>query len=228
MINTVENNQITLEQSLEIIELLKEQNRQQAVIISNYEGLEAKLNQLMPEYKTLQLKFEEMSTHYNWLKRQVFGKKSERFISEGMSSDDLFGFEDADTIDEPEEKEIKAHTRKTSVRKSSTLSFDDKVNVIENVIDIPEEERTCPVTGELYEKIGEDVKEELHTTPSRFSKLITRRPKYAKRSKAGTKVLQAKAEPTLLRGSKFHITFVQYLLIQKYVGLLICLEVFLL
>ena len=217
MKNTVKNNQITLDQSLEIIALLKEQNQQQSVIISNYAGLEAKFNQLTSDHKTLQIKFEEMSSHYNWLKRQVFGKKSERFISEGMHTADLFGFEDTDTMDEPKEKEIKGHTRKSSVRKSSAVSFDDHVNVIENVIDIPEEDRRCPITGELYKKIGEDVKEEVHATPARFSKLITRRPKYAKRSKAGTVVLQAKAEPTLLRGSKFNISFIQYLLIQKYV-----------
>lgn len=83
MNNTADNNQISLDQSLEIIGLLRTQNQQQALIIANYQGLEKKLEEallVIEGYKGIENKLSEIQAHYDWLKRQVFGQKSERFI----------------------------------------------------------------------------------------------------------------------------------------------------
>jgi transposase len=166
-----------------------------------------------------------MQTHYEWLKRQVFGQKSERFIPQASPGhDDLFGFagQEADCCaDETEEKEIRGHIRKKRKKKSSKVAFSDEVTVVKKVLDIPEEEKVCPETGEPLKCIGVDSKEQLFCVPGKFLKLITERPKYARSidTDKGPKTIvhQQKAEPELIRGTKFHHTFMAYLLVQKYV-----------
>ncbi len=228
--------------------LLKEQNeqhtdmvKQQSVIIRHYQELEEQFQklksvneQLVAENKQLTVenkhlksenrelneKFQEMQAHYDWLKRQVFGQKGERYVaSQDSTTPDLFNA-DTETDEKPKEKEIAAHTRKAGSNKktSSKLRFDDDVTTVEELIDIPEEEKFCPETGEQLEIIGYDPKEQLYCVPSNFFRLIIKRPKYALRKKDGTtEIRQRKAEPELIRGSKFHSTFLAYLCVQKYV-----------
>lgn len=156
-----------------------------------------------------------------WYKRHVFGQRSEKFVSEEFKVDDLFGANPEDDVIEVNEKTIAAHTRKSTNKKSTKLSFADRVPVEEVIIDLPEEERTCPVTGEALEQIGEDRKEELFITPAKVKRVITIRPKYSKLVKIETgyqtEIIQAKAEPTLVRGSKFHFSFLVHLCVQKFV-----------
>jgi len=206
------NNHNSPDQNAHLVPLLMEQNEQ----------LKQQNSQFLKNNNELEKKFAEMQVHYEWLLRQLFGRKSERFIPDGNAGqDDLFGFTEQDTGKDPEEKEIKAHTRTVRKKQSTKLSFSNDVTVVREVLDIPEEEKVCPETGKPLKCIGVDSKEQLFCVPSKFVKLIIERPKYAlpvdtdKGPK--TEVLQRKAEPELIRGTKFHHTFMAYLAVQKYV-----------
>ncbi len=218
MSNTADNNQISLDQSLEIIGLLRTQNQQQALIIANYQGLENKLKEALlaiEGYKGIENKLSEMQAHYDWLKRQVFGQKSERFIPKDDLIPDLFGLENSDV--ELKETEIAPHTRKSKENKESVaVSFADTVPRMQKVIEVPEEERICPVTGKVMPEFGEDIKEELFCTPAEYYVLETVRKKYASPDAPEAGVKQVKAEPKLLRGSKFHESFLAHIVTQKF------------
>ena len=218
MNNTADNNQISLDQSLEIIGLLRTQNQQQALIIANYQGLEKKLEEallVIEGYKGIENKLSEIQAHYDWLKRQVFGQKSERFIPQAELIPDLFGLENPDV--ELKETEIAPHTRKSKEKKESVaVSFADSVPRIQNVIEVPEDERICPITGKVMPEIGADTKEELFCTPAKFHILETIRKKYASPDAPEAGVKQVKAEPKLLRGSKFHESCLAYIITQKF------------
>lgn len=191
-------------------ELLKavELIQHQAAIIEGYRDLEKKYNRLKNQLS-------EVMHHYDWLKRQVFGQKSERYIPKQDSTPDLFGLEETDA--KPAEKEIAAHTRKSKSKSESVaVSFSDSVPRVQNVIELPEDERICPVTGNVMQEIGEDIKEELFCTPAEFYVLETVRKKYASSEAPEAGVRQAKAEPKLLRGSKFHESFFAHIVTQKF------------
>ena len=48
--------------------------------LKNHLKFEKKYAVLQGEYQALKLKYEELQQQFNWLKRQIFGQKSERFI----------------------------------------------------------------------------------------------------------------------------------------------------
>jgi|APSaa5957512622_1039677.scaffolds.fasta_scaffold24088_3 transposase len=202
----MESTSINLEQ-----ELLKAASviQQQAAIIEGYRDLEKK-------YDRLQNQLSEVMHHYDWLKRQVFGQKSERYIPNDNSIPDLFGL-DAASEPQLQDKEVAAHTRKSGTKKESVaVSFADSVPRVQNVIEVPEEERVCPVTGKVMPEFGEDIKEELFCTPAEYYILETVRKKYASPDAPEAGVKQVKAEPKLLRGSKFHESFLAHIVTQKF------------
>lgn len=116
-----------------------------------------------------------------WLKRQIFGKRSEKVVKNLNESQLLFdGFEGAENATPAKKQPVPAHERTKPRRDGKdkiTLSPD--LPVERHVIDIPEEEKVCPETGKPLVKIGEEVTLKLaHKPGSYFIKEIVR-PKYA-------------------------------------------------
>jgi len=116
-----------------------------------------------------------------WLKRQIFGQHSEKVVkSLNESQLVLDGFEGIEESKSGEKQKVPAHERKKPNRNGKdTIKLSDDVPVERQVIDIPEEEKTCKETGKPLVKIGEEVTLKLaHKPGSYFIKEIVR-PKYA-------------------------------------------------
>jgi transposase len=115
-----------------------------------------------------------------WLKRQIFGKRSERHVSNLNDQQLMFeGFENLQTLNQEEKKEIPAHTRKKPNRDGKdaiTLSPDLPVQTI--IIDIPQEDKFCKETGKPLVQIGEEVSHKLAHTPGSYYIKEIIRPKY--------------------------------------------------
>ena len=115
-----------------------------------------------------------------WCRRQIFGKKSERIVKDLNQEQLKFeGF-----IDEAQSKgktrTIPAHERKT--RKSTgadTIQLPPNLPVETIVIDIPEEDKICKVTGVALKKIGEEISHKLAYRPGSYYLKEIIRPKYA-------------------------------------------------
>lgn len=127
-----------------------------------------------------------------WLKRQIFGKRSEKVVKNLNESQLLFdGFEGAENTPPAKKQPVPAHERTKPRRDGKdkiTLSPD--LPVERQVIDISEEEKVCPETGKPLVKIGEEITLKLaHKPGSYFIKEIVR-PKYAlpQESSGGIKV----------------------------------------
>lgn len=113
-----------------------------------------------------------------WLKRQIFGKKSERVVDTNQEQLQFDGFENKEEPKE-EKQTIAAHERKKrSSTGTDTIQLPSDLPVETTVMDIPEEEKVCKETGIPLKKIGEEVSHKLAYRPgSYFLKRIVR-PKY--------------------------------------------------
>ena len=114
-----------------------------------------------------------------WLKRQIFGKKSERVVDTNQEQLQLDGLEAAN---QPQAgtTTVPAHerTKRTSTGEDA-IKLPDDLPIETTIIDIPEEEKICKETGVPLKKIGEEVSHKLaHRPGSYFLKKIVR-PKYA-------------------------------------------------
>lgn len=154
------------------------------------------------------------------LKKYMFGKKSERLIDlPGAESPDMPGFE----LPEPESQVISTtlvpeHERKKVRRtdKKFTFSVSDDVPVKERIIDIPEEEKFDPITGEELIVIGHDTCDKLVYTAGSYHINRDIRPRYAKKSDPTFGVRQAKAPSSILEGSKLDASFMAHVVVDKY------------
>jgi transposase len=111
-----------------------------------------------------------------WLTRQLFGQRSEKFV-DGLNENQLLlpGFE-LPQSEEEGKKKVAAHERRQPKRDGKDkITLPPDLPVERQMIDLPEEEKSCAETGEALVKIGEEVTRKLaHKPGSYFIKEIVR------------------------------------------------------
>jgi transposase len=109
----------------------------------------------------------------NWFQRQLFGKKSERNISQANEEQlTLEGFETKEVP--PETKTIPAHTRRAPKRNGQDkITLPPDLPIETTILDLSEEEKASLV------KIGEEVTYKLAFRPGSYFLKEIIRPKYA-------------------------------------------------
>jgi transposase len=168
---------------------------------------------LKPDPETLQNENDQLKEEINslkeqlaWFQRQVFGKRSERDVDLGNDNIRYFdGFEPEKCEKPPEKRKVSAHDRKKRKEKndnSNGLVIPENLPVEETILDLPEEEKVCPETGEKLVQIGEEIKTQLaHRSAHYFVKKIIR-PKYALPKKEEAGILIADLPDSILPKSK--------------------------
>jgi transposase len=141
---------------------------------------EATISFLQTENLTLKNQVKYLEEQLAWLKRQVFGQKSEKVISTSNAQQLLLeGFEN---LEKPpvEKQKVDAHSRKKPSRNNQDkIAVPSDLPVETEVIDLPENEKVCKETGEPLVKIGEEVTCKLACKPGSYYVKRIVRPKYA-------------------------------------------------
>jgi len=151
-----------------------------------------------------------------WLKRQVFGRSSEKTSKEELSPNQGYLFNEVEVINEvcPEPDEslvIPEHKRKKKGRKKISQDL-PRVEVIH---DLPEHEKFCSKDGSPLKRIGEITSEQVDYIPAKVRVLKHIRYKYAcsccsetikTADKPKTLLPKSLASPSLLA----HITTAKY------------------
>jgi len=126
-----------------------------------------------------------MKEQLAWLKKQIFGTKSERIVAD-LSTQPLLPELDLSGQDlkaEPEKEEVTYKRNKPSKnRGSDKISFPDDLPVKQIVLDLPAKEKVCPETGLQLVRIGEEVSRKLARTAEQFLIIEYVRPKYASKA----------------------------------------------
>jgi transposase len=152
-----------------------------------------------------------------WFKRQVFGQKSERFVDLPGNMDDLPGFEFPEPRSDPEPRvEVPGHQRRKRGGKGAfSVEIPDDLERVEELVDVPEEERTLP-DGTKLVQAGEDRSEKLAYRPAEYYVKVTVRPKWVHPQEASFGVIQEPMPPSLIDGSKFDASFMAHVVVEKF------------
>lgn len=144
------------------------------------EQLQKKITTLEVCNQTLENEITYLKEQLEWLKRNLFGKRSEKIIPPDENQLEFDGFGNLREVETVEKKIIAAHTRQKPKRDGKDkITLPADIPVETTVIDIPEEQKVCPKTGKALVKIGEEITCKLsHKPGSYFIKKIIR-PKYA-------------------------------------------------
>ena len=152
-----------------------------------------------------------------WLKKQLFGKKGERFVNPPDAEQLCFeGFDTLVLV--PEKKEVvPAHERtkrKPNGQDKITLPADLPIERL--VLDIPEASKICPETGAQLVKIGEEVSSKLAHKPGSFFIRQIVRPKYALPQKSEGGVITADLPESLLTRCQADESLLAEILVRKF------------
>ncbi len=135
-----------------------------------------------------------------WFKRQLFGKRSERSVSDLNHQQLVFeGFENPQAPKEEKKTEVPAHERRKPNRNGQdkiVLPPDLPVETI--ILDIPEEEKVCKETGEPLVQIRVEVTHKLAHEPGSYYIKEIIRPKHAHPKRAEMGILTAELPHSLL------------------------------
>jgi transposase len=158
----------------ELITLREEVSELKSIIQKNAVSIESK-----------DIEIERLEMELRLLRQKMYGPKSEKIeIADPLIQANLFNEAEATakTEEKPsEEQEIASYKR----NKGGRRSLPENLPRIEEVHDIPEEEKVCKC-GCSLSRIGEEVTEELDIVPRQCRVIRHIRPKYACRRCEGT------------------------------------------
>ncbi len=132
------------------------------------------VNQLENERNFYKKKVVELEEQLAWLKKQVFGKKSERYV-EPSNEKQLYLSEELEKLCTQNTQEVEkttpiaAYTRKILKKEGKdAIVIPDGLPVEEKIIDIPEKQKISSETGKPLVKIGEEVSTKLAYKPKSY------------------------------------------------------------
>ena len=180
--------------------------------------LQRSREQLQQSNETLQLTLDK-------LLRQIYGRRSERFIEDPTQQKLDFGddpqTEDAfrDAVAEAQQvlETVQARRKAKPKPQSKDRSekFPDHLPRVEKIVDAPADQKTCPTHGERT-LIGYDITETLKLKRPELIVEVTKYPKYACPGKSDCGVGQAPRPPGLVAGNRFDTSIAAEIINQKY------------
>jgi transposase len=161
--------------------------------------LEDQVSVLNQELRKKDEKIIHLEEQLAWLKRQIFGKRSERVVGHLNGQQLTFeGFESL-PFQEAEKQPVGPHTRKKPNRNGQDkITLPEDLPVKSITIDIPEEQKVCQETGQSLVQIGVEVTHKLAHEPGSYYIKEIIRPKYAHPQREENGILTAPLPDSLL------------------------------
>jgi transposase len=162
--------------------------------------LQDKLREGEENKRDLEQKIIHLEEQLAWFKRQIFGKRSERVVKD-LNDQQLMleGFENLGTTPKKEGKDKPAKTRCKPTRDGKDkITLPEDLPVKTTIIDIPENEKMCPETGEKLDQIGVEITHKLAHEPGSYYIKEIIRPKYVNPKKEEAGILTAELPECLL------------------------------
>ena len=182
------------------------------------ETLNPAVKNYIRELETFKNKYFELKERYDAIMYKRYVRSAEEILADDRQQP-LFTEEEQPNNEEneTEKQEVKSYTRKKRGRKP----LDPNLRRVEEVIDIPEDEKIC-ACGTQMSKIGEETSEKLEIIPQSIYVTKTIRPKYACRCCEGTEdeekpaVRIAPVPPAIIPRSIASASLLSYIMIHKY------------
>ena len=172
----------------------------------------------------LKQKAEAQQLEIAMLLKQLFGRRSERYIEDPKQLRLDLGVEDEQVDDAVEglvqaveesgrEISVPAHTRRSKKPRNEQLP--QNLPRHEVIVEVPESERHCPEHGEKV-LIGYDTTETLEYTRPKLGVRVTKFEKYACRNGCGCGVTQAVRPAGLVEGNRYDSSVAAEIVTAKY------------
>jgi transposase len=153
-----------------------------------------------------------------WFERQIFGKRSERIVS-NLNSEQLEfeGFQSLETSKEEEKTETTVRSRRKPNRNGQDkITLPSDLPVKTTFLDLPEEEKVCKETGEPLVQIGVEITHKLAHEPGSYYIKELIRPKYVNPRKEEEGVKTSELPDSLLPKCRADDSLLAEVITQKF------------
>jgi transposase len=192
---------------------------QVAYLKDEIHACEEKIVHLNQEVVCRDNKIQELEEQLAWFKRQIFGKRSERIVS-NLNEKQLYfeGFENLATKKIEKKKSVSGYERSTTQNRDGKdkITLPEDLPVETTVLDIPEEQKICQQTGEKLVQIGIEVSHKLAHKPGSYYIKEIIRPKYAHPQKEENGILTASLPDSLLPKCRADESFLAEIITKKF------------
>jgi transposase len=165
----------------------------------------------------------------NRLRREIFGSSAEKHKTSGVIQPEGALFNEPEAIIEAENKKENETAlseenqgekeKKRSENSGGRKPFSEKIERKIIIIDLPEEEKFCAVSGEPLKKIGEEVTEKLEIIPAKVHVNQYVVYKYAcSCGKCQKPIFQSSITPSPIPGASCDIGLLVFVCFQKYLN----------
>jgi transposase len=166
----------------------------------------------------LRLEVMVLKEQLDWFKRQIFGKKSERIVSDLQSKQLQFeGFDTLEAQNKKQTRTVAAHERRKPNRSGQdAITLDPDLPVKTTILDVPEEEKVCQETGVPLVQIGVETTHKLAHEPGSYYIKEIIRPKYAHPEKPEAGILTASLPDSILPKCRADDSLLAEIVTQKF------------
>lgn len=178
--------------------------------------LSRKLESTRRQLTTLQYQMEQML-------RRLYGRKSEQLNPNQMMLDSIILESlEQNTQQTPPEAEVQMISEVVKTRKASQhhgrVPIPEHLERVEILLDIPEEQKVCPETGEPLKVIAVEVSEKLEYRPGTLIVNVYKRPQYAVPQRADSfgGVIAAPMPDHPIAKCKADVGLLSYLIVSKF------------
>jgi transposase len=185
---------------------------------AHIEQLTAKLESTQRQLTTLQHQMEQMI-------RRLYGRKSEQLNPNQMMFDSIVieaieqnqGDHPSGTVDIQGESPRAVKTRNPSLH-HGRVPIPEHLERVEILLDIPEEQKLCPETGEPLKVITVEISEKLEYRPGKLIVNVYKRPQYALPERADdfASVIAAAMPEHPIAKCKGDVGLIAHLIVSKY------------
>ena len=173
---------------------------------------------LQKENTELRCENSYLKEQLDWFKRQIFGRKSERTVSDLNEGQlELTGLETILTAEEEKTQTVPGHKRRKPNRNGQdAIKLDPDLPVRTTILDIPKEEKVCKETGLPLIKIGEEISHKLAHEPGSYYVKEIIRPKYASPERPEAGIITALLPDSILSKCQADDSLLAEIVTQKF------------
>lgn len=172
------------------------------------------MESVLEENASLKALVAEMKEQLDWFKKQFFGAKSEKLIDDDQEQLEFPGLEVLK--EEAEDVTVKGHVRKKTSHEKTKIEYPADLPKEQIFLDLPKEQKLCPITGEPLKKIGEEVSQKLAYNPGAYFIKEFIRPKYVSPSHPELGVLVKEMPGGIFLKSKVDESLLAHIITMKF------------
>lgn len=184
------------------------------------EQLQSHNQELTKQLESSNRKLSMLQHQIDQLLRRIYGRRSEKMDPNQLIFDGMLEALENNNVPSPEEETLpvqKKKVRKAKRNHPGRIPIPEHLERVEIILDIPEQDKICPETGQELKQMGWEVSEKLEYRPGKLIVNVYKRPKYVSPDRAADLgVITAPMPDSPIEKCKADIGLLSHIIVSKF------------